>query len=206
MYFYFCFEMNKCHSRVERASFLRETNLQHAMHNFYWYIIEYYFTSDPFSTEQRAHKMFSGRNIYAVGIEIVCIERYIGTFYFFFHFLLFCFTILFLSDSRVLCRSDGVGSAAAQHRVYGWKIFSAVFRVRLNVLCEAEIYRGAYIETRQTKRTPTVGTKTSPCFTSIFILMAMSSFASTETTSGSMEKSNYFFLHYGCFFPLLRNI
>lgn len=68
-----------------RESFLRKTNLQHAMHNFYWYITEFYFTSDPFSNEQRTK--CSGRKIYTVGIEnfvwSLC-ERYIGTFYFFF--------------------------------------------------------------------------------------------------------------------------
>ena len=47
MYFIFVLKMNKCHSW---ESFLRKTNLQHAMHNFYWYITEFYFTSDPFRT------------------------------------------------------------------------------------------------------------------------------------------------------------
>lgn len=45
------FVLNKCHSWVLRESAeLLKTNLQHAMHNFYWYIIEFYFTSDPFSS------------------------------------------------------------------------------------------------------------------------------------------------------------
>lgn len=75
---------------------LRKTNLQHAMHNFYWYIIEYYFTSDPFSTE-RSTENVSGRNILIRCGYRDCVYRALHwNIFIFFRFCL-CFTILFLS-------------------------------------------------------------------------------------------------------------
>lgn len=77
-------------------------------------------TSDPFSTRLEQHKMFSGKNIYDVGIsrEIVCMERYIGTFFFFF-FLLHD-SLLSTESGFVLFRRSRVGSST----VYSREIFS----------------------------------------------------------------------------------
>lgn len=185
--------MNKCHSR---ESFLRKTNLQHAMHNFYWYIIEYYFTSDPFSTEQSTK--CSGKNIYAVGIEIVCIERYIGTFLYFFLFC-FCFTILFLSTVGFCVVPTESGRQ--QHRVYGRKYFLCGYECIVR-----KIYIKAYIETRQTKRTPTDGSETSPFLTSIFILIANSRLVSARRRAETWRSQIILSSLRLFFFPLLRNI
>lgn len=119
-----------------RESFLRKTNLQHAMHNFYWYIIEFYFPSDPFSNEQSTK--CSGKNIYAVGIEIVwsLCERYIGTFYiFFFSALQFSFS---LQSGFVSFRRSRVGSRTEN--------------IFLNVLCE-RIYTEISVYWNSTQQT-----------------------------------------------------
>lgn len=169
-----------------RERFLRKTNLQHAMHNFYWYIIEYYFTSDPFSkrTANKRAQNVSGKNIYAVGIETVCIERYIGTFLYFF---LFCFTILFLSTVG-FCVVPTESGRQQQHRVYGRKYFLCW----IWMYCEG-IYIKAYTE-NSTNETNSDGRNRDFSMPHIdFCLARNASFASTSTSSGSMEKSNYSF-------------
>lgn len=96
--------------------------------------------------DRAEHRKCSGRNIYAVGIAIVCIERYSGTFY------IFSFSALRFSFSPqsgfVSFRRSRVGSSTAQR-----KYFLCGFE------CIAERYIKAYIETRQTKRTPTGQTR-----------------------------------------------
>lgn len=129
--------MNKCHSW---ESFLRKTNLQHAMHNFYWYIIEFYFTSDPFSFEQSTK--CSGKNIYAVGIEIVklvwALHWNIFIFFSFFSALRFSF-----SPTVGFCVVP-TESGRQQHR----KIFS----VRIWMYCEYIYWNKRILKLNSTKR------------------------------------------------------
>lgn len=130
-------------------SFLRETNLQHAMHNFYWYIIGFYFTSDPFSrpsseqSERTSTENVSGEKYIRCRYrETVCIERYIGTFLYFFFLLPLALRYSLSLRSRVLCRSDGVGSAA-QHRVYREKYFCCAL-ASYECIADWNIYKSVY--------------------------------------------------------------
>lgn len=153
----------------------------------------------------------SGRNIYAVGIaeRLVCIERYIGTFLYFFPR---CFTILFLSSERsrvllVVPKRGGTEHSTAQRRGKIFLVRCVVGAAR--VYCEpAQRYIKAYIETRQTKRAPTE--RLRHFYTSAIDFCARSSrdqvWLGAPAASGRVQHSNLFFLHYGCFFPLLRNI
>lgn len=108
----------KCHSREE--SLLRnELTTCNAQFLLIHHWILFYFRP-VFDRSERASRAqnVSGRNIYAVGIAgaLVCIERYIGTFLYFFPR---CFTILFLSSerSRVLaCRSEARSRVGQRHR------------------------------------------------------------------------------------------
>lgn len=117
--FIFVLKMNKCH-RVERASSEKRTyNMQCTI--FTDTSLNFILLQTRFRPKRanRAQNV-SGKNIYAVGIErLVCIERYIGTFLYFFLFC-FCFTILFLSSRRTsgvgFCVvPNGVGSASTEH-------------------------------------------------------------------------------------------
>jgi hypothetical protein len=168
----FVLKMNKCHSW---ESFLRKTNLQHAMHNFYWYITEFYFTSDPFL--KRTAKMFREKNIYAVGIEIVKLSIHRN--------ILFFLSALRFSSllQSGLCRSDG--SAAAQ------KIFS----VWLWMYCE---HISVYWNSTNDTNFAAAGMETN-----FSIRPTRSrSFVSVDEIwkLHGMQHSKYFLLHYGCSF------
>lgn len=125
------------------------------------------------------------------------VERYIGTFYIF----PFCFTILFLSTSRVWCRSFRRSrvESAAQHRVYRENIFC----VNLSVLCTENIYKSVYWNSTNETNSDETSTRLLHSSHRFFSLMVNSSFFQPNDQRKHGEVK-LFFLHYGCFFPLLR--
>jgi hypothetical protein len=113
--------MNKCHSRVRASSEKRTYNMQCTI--FTDTSLNFILLQTRFRPKrgEQSTKCFREKYIRCRyrRRRLVCIERYIGTFLYFFLFC-FCFTILFLSSSfgtersRVLCRSER--SRVGKHR------------------------------------------------------------------------------------------
>lgn len=162
-----------------------KTNLQHAMHNFYWYIIEFYFYFRPVF-DRAEHKMFREKYIRCRYRDCVYRALHWNISYFFLFVFCLCFTILFLSTVGFCVVPTESGRQ--QHRVYRENIFCVDLNVLWKIYIKASVYWNSTNETNSDGR---AGKLLHSQHRFLFSWQNRVSFE--HTTSGSMEKSNYSF-------------